>query len=118
MRIVKRLILMSLLTSCLAQVQTTGTATLNGTVQLMAGGSHSVNLTWQGTQGQYITFRIYRSTTSGTGYVMVQSSITGLSFTDLNVNNSTTYYYVATAFDSSTNSESAYSNQVTATIPN
>jgi fibronectin type 3 domain-containing protein len=118
MRIIRILCLLSFLTSALAQVQTTGTVSLTGTVQLMTGGKHSVSLAWQAAQGQYITFRVYRSTTSGSGYKMIQSSISGLSYTDANVNDSTTYYYVATAYDSSTNSESAYSNQIIANIPN
>lgn len=118
MRMIKHLFLLCLLTSALAQVQTTGTITLTGSVQLMAGGKHSVSLAWQGAPGQYITFRVYRTTTSGSGYKMIGSMITNFSYTDPNVNDSTTYYYVATAYDSSTNSESAYSNEVTANIPN
>jgi fibronectin type 3 domain-containing protein len=116
---IRRLVLqLFLLTSALAQVQTTGTVTLTGSVQEIAGGKHSVTLKWNGATGEYITFRIYRSTSSGTSFQMIQEQIPGFSFTDVNVNNSTTYYYVATAFDSSTNSESRFSNQVVATIPN
>lgn len=118
MRRITRLFLLCLVTSALAQVQTTGSISLTGTVQLMPGGKHSVSLAWQGTRGQSITFRVYRSTINGSGYKMIQSSISGLGYTDVNVHDSATYYYVATAYDSSTNSESAYSNQVTANIPN
>ena len=76
-----------------------------------------MSLAWQGPQGQYITFRIYRSTTNGTGYQMIQSLISGFGYTDGDVTGST-YYYVATTYDSSTNSESAYSGQITVNIPN
>lgn len=117
MRIV-RLALLLLVISAWAQVQTKGSVSLTGSVQAMAGGKHSVTIAWSASTGQSITFRIYRSTTDGSGYQMIQSQITGLSFTDLNVHNSTTYYYVATAYDSSTKTESPYSNQVTANIPN
>jgi hypothetical protein len=117
MRIIKRLFLLCLLTSALAQVQTAGTVTFTGSVQLMVGAKHSVSLTWKGPPGQDITFRIYRSTTNGAGYQMIQSLISGLGYIDGDVTAST-YYYVATAYDSGTNSESAYSNQITVNIPN
>jgi len=117
MRIIKRLFLLCLLTSALAQVQTAGTVTLTGSVQLMVGAKHSVSMAWKGPQGQYITFRIYRSTTNGTGYQMIQSLISGLGYIDGDVTAST-YYYVATTYDSGTNTESGYSNQITVNIPN
>lgn len=118
MRTIRALFLLCFLTSAFAQVQTTGTVSLTGSVKLMPGGKHSVSLAWQAAQGQYITFRVYRSTTNGTGFKMIQSSLTSLTYTDVDVTNSTTFYYVATAYDSSTNTESAYSNQVIANIPN
>jgi hypothetical protein len=101
-----------------SQVQSNGAVSLTGSVQLMAGGKHSIALTWSATQDQDISFRVYRSTTSGSNYKLVQSLVPCLHYTDLNVSNSTTYYYVITSYDSATNAESAYSNQVTATTPN
>lgn len=118
MAAIRRLILLCLCTTALAQVRATGTATLTGSVQLMAGGKHSVTIAWNGAQGQYITFRVYRSTISGSGYQMIQSEIPGLQFTDLNVDTATTYYYAITAYDSSTKSESARSSQMVAVVPN
>jgi len=60
---------------------------------------------------------IYRSTMSGSGYMKLNNSlVSGLNYTDANVQSATTYYYVTTAVDSSGN-ESAYSNQATAAIP-
>lgn len=101
-----------------AQVQTNGTVSLTGSVQLMAGGKHSIVLNWSAIQDQSISFRVYRSTTNGSNYQLLQSLLPCLHYTDLNVSNSTTYYYVITSYDSATNAESAYSNQVTATTTN
>jgi hypothetical protein len=107
-----------LFSTAYTQVQTNGTIDLTGSVQLMAGGKHCIALTWSATEGQDISFRVYRSTTSGSRYQLVQSLIPCLHFTDMNVSSSTTYYYVVTTYNSSTNAESAYSNQVTVTIAN
>jgi len=60
-------------------------------------------------------YNVYRSTTSGTGYVKQNSSLlTTSNYTDTGVVNGTTYYYVVTAADISFN-ESAYSREVSAT---
>lgn len=101
-----------------AQVKVTGTVTLSGSVEAMAGGKHSVLLTWSASEAPDITLRVYRSTSSGRGYQLLQSLSPCGRYTDINVANSTTYYYVITAYNSSTNSESAYSNQVTINIGN
>jgi hypothetical protein len=62
-------------------------------------------------------YNVYRSTTSGSDYVKINSSlVSGLTYTDANLQSATTYYYVTTAVDSSGN-ESVYSNQATAAIP-
>jgi hypothetical protein len=58
---------------------------------------------------------VYRSTTTGSGYVKVGSA-SGLSYSDSTVQNATTYYYVTTAVDSS-GDESIYSNEASAVIP-
>jgi hypothetical protein len=107
-----------LFSTAYTQVQTNGTIDLTGSVQLMAGGKHCIALAWSATEGQDISFRVYRSTTSGSNYQMVQNLIPCLHFTDMNVSNSTTYYYVVTTYNSNTNAESAYSNQATVTIAN
>lgn len=107
-----------LLSAAYTQVQTNGTVGLTGSAQLMAGGKHCIDLTWSATQAQDISFRVYRSTTSGSHYQLVQSLIACLHYMDVNVANSTTYYYVVTAYNSSTNAESGYSNQVTITTTN
>jgi hypothetical protein len=80
--------------------------------------SHSVTLTWTASTSSNVSgYNIYRSTTSGTGYSKINTSlITALTYTDNNVQAGQTYYYVATAVDSS-NAESAYSTQASATVP-
>ena len=62
-------------------------------------------------------YNVYRSTTSGSGFAKINSSlISPLAYTDSTVANGTTYYYVTTSVDS-TGLESVFSNQVTAVIP-
>jgi hypothetical protein len=112
------LLLILVLGTGVAQVKMTGTVTLSGSVQAMAGGKHSVLLTWSGSQAPDITFRVYRSTSRGRGYQLLQSPSACGRYIDLNVVSSATYYYVITAYNSNTNSESAYSNQVTISIGN
>ena len=63
-----------------------------------------------------VGYRVYRSTTSDSGFSPLTSIIDSLSYTDDTVANSSTYYYVVTAVDSEGN-ESPYSNQVSAVIP-
>jgi hypothetical protein len=79
--------------------------------------SHTVALSWQASTSVVSGYNVYRSTTSGSGYVKINSSLQGgLAYTDSNLQSATTYYYVTTAVDSSGN-ESTYSNQASAVIP-
>ena len=90
------------------------TITLSGTGQAV---SHSVALAWNASTSTVSGYNVYRSTTNGSGYVKINSSlVAGVSYTDSAVQSSTTYYYVTAAVDSEGN-ESAYSNQATAVIP-
>jgi fibronectin type 3 domain-containing protein len=76
-----------------------------------------VSLSWNASTSTVTGYNVYRSTTSGSGYVKINSTlVSGLTLTDSNVTSGTTYYYVTTAVDSSGN-ESAFSNQATAPIP-
>ena len=78
---------------------------------------HSVSLSWNPSTSTVAGYNVYRSTTSGSGFVKINSALlTGLTYSDSNVANGTTYYYAATAVDANGN-ESAYSNQVSAAIP-
>lgn len=78
---------------------------------------HSATLSWTASTSTVAGYNIYRSTVSGSGYVLMNTSlVTALTYTDLSVQSATTYYYVTTAVDGSGN-ESTYSNEVSATIP-
>jgi fibronectin type 3 domain-containing protein len=76
-----------------------------------------VALTWNASSSTVAGYNVYRSTVSSGPFTRINSSlVTGLSYTDSTVQNTTTYYYVTTAVDSGGN-ESAFSNEVSATIP-
>jgi hypothetical protein len=78
---------------------------------------HSVALTWNASTSTVAWYNVYRGTVSGGPYAKFNPSLVAvLDYTDSTVQSGTTYYYVTTAVDSSGN-ESAYSNQVSATIP-
>jgi hypothetical protein len=94
-------------------------ASANLSITVASGGSsYSVLLNWTASPSQGVTgYNVYRSLTSGTGYVKINSSaVGGLSYTDSTVSNSTTYYYVTTSVDSS-GDESGYSEEVQMIIP-
>ena len=89
------------------------------TVTLSGAGvvQHTVSLSWTASTSTVSGYNVYRSTTSGSGYVKINTSlVSGLAYTDANVTSGTTYFYVTTAVDS-TGLESAFSNQATAVIP-
>ena len=91
------------------------------TISLSGAGvapvQHSASLAWNGSTSTVSGYNVYRSTVSGSGYTKINSSlITTLTYTDSTVQSATTYYYVTTAVDSS-GSESANSNEVSASIP-
>lgn len=81
--------------------------------------SHSVSLVWSAsTSSDVVGYNVYRGTVSGTYSKITSAPIGSTSYTDTTVQSgqSTTYYYVVTAVDS-TGVESTNSNQATATIP-
>ena len=57
-------------------------------------------------------YNVKRSTTTGTGYVAIAAGVTGTNYSDMLVTNNTTYYYVVSAVNGS--SESANSTEVSA----
>jgi len=78
---------------------------------------HSVDLTWTGSSGA-AGYNIYRSTVSAGPYSLINSTVDDTTaYIDNTVSSGQTYYYVATAVDSSS-SESGYSNVAEAVIPN
>jgi len=79
--------------------------------------AHTVALTWNPSTSTVSGYNVYRSTVSGTGFARINSLLVApLSYTDSNVLNGTTYYYVTTAVDAA-GVESNFSNQATAVIP-
>ena len=78
---------------------------------------HTVDLSWTASSDA-VGYNIYRGTTSGGPYTIINSSLDSTTaYTDSTVVSGSTYYYVATAVNSSSQ-ESGYSNQATAVIPN
>ena len=78
---------------------------------------HSATLTWVASTSTVSGYNVYRGTITGGPYVKLNSSlITVLTYVDTNVQSGATYYYVATAVDSS-GTESVNSNEVKAVIP-
>ena len=79
--------------------------------------SHSAILSWTASTSSVMGYNSYFSTTSGGPYTKLTSSPDAVtSYTDSSVVAGQTYYFVVTAVDSS-GDESAYSNEVSATIP-
>jgi hypothetical protein len=80
-------------------------------------GVHTVGLSWDASASAVIGYNVYRGTQSGGPYQRLTSSPqAGTNYTDSTVLTGTTYYYVATAVDSS-HVESVYSNQAQAVVP-
>lgn len=80
-------------------------------------GLHVISLNWTASTSANITgYKIYRSSTSGGSYTLLQSVGAVTSFTDNTVASGRTYYYVITAVNSS-NTESSYSKETPATVP-
>jgi ASPM-SPD-2-Hydin domain-containing protein/HYDIN/CFA65/VesB family protein/centrosomal CEP192-like protein len=78
---------------------------------------HSVSLSWTASTSVVSGYNVYRSTTSGSGYTKLTSTLDAtISYTDSTVVNGVTYFYVTTAVDAS-GSESPYSNEASAVIP-
>lgn len=72
-----------------------------------------VRLSWTSVKDA-VSYNVYRSTTAGGSYVEIASGIVDTTYTDTDVTNGVTYYYVVTAVDSF-NTKSDYSNEVSAT---
>lgn len=95
----------------------TSTATNSPMTIAVAGGSHSVSLSWTASTSTVVGYNVYRGTVSGGPYTLVNSSLVpGTTYTDLGIASGQTYYYVVTAVNSS-GSESVYSNQASAAVP-
>ena len=90
-------------------------AHLNGTG--VAQGSHSAYLTWDTGAQNIVGYNVYRGTTHGGPYSQINTSmLASTNYTDSNVADGTTYYYVATEVNGE-GQESDYSNEAKAKIP-
>ena len=79
--------------------------------------AHSAALSWTASTSTVSGYNVYRGTVNGGPYTLINPSLlTGLSYTDTNVQSGATYYYVTTAVDNG-GVQSLNSNQVTAVIP-
>ena len=83
----------------------------------MEQSQHSVALSWDASTSRVVGYNIYRGVASGGPYTKLNTSANAsTAYKDNSVQSGQIYYYVTTAVDSS-NVESVYSNQVTASIP-
>jgi hypothetical protein len=104
------------------QVGFTSNAENSPTVEQVAGtgvaqSSHNIYLSWQSGGGNPVGYNIYRSTTQGGPYQMINTSLdSSTNYTDYTVVAGDTYYYVATEVNSQ-GEESGYSNVAQAVIP-
>src|SRR5882724_1451185 len=79
---------------------------------------HSVDVNWGASTSVVAGYNVYRGTVSGGPYSKSNTTlITGLTFTDNTVSSGATYYYVVTAV-AADGTESSFSSQVQAVIPN
>ncbi len=79
--------------------------------------SHSVTLTWTASTSTVSGYNVYRSTVSGGPYTKLTSTpVAATTYADTTVQAGQTYFYVVTSVDSS-GVESAYSTEVSATVP-
>jgi hypothetical protein len=78
----------------------------------------SVNLSWIASTSDGVTgYNVYRSTVSGGPYSPITSSpVAGTGFVDSTVSSEQTFFYVVTSVAGG-NEESAYSSEVSATVP-
>lgn len=79
--------------------------------------AHSVTLDWNASSSSVAGYHIYRGNTSGGPYNRINASlVTAINFSDLSVVSGSRYFYVVTAVEG-TGTESAFSNEVSAEIP-
>ncbi|MGA8541410.1 MAG: hypothetical protein WB566_18045 [Terriglobales bacterium] len=96
-----------------AQTVLQGNVTLGGQATIAATG-HSVTLSWSASQNT-TSYNIYRGTIHGGPYLKVASGIVNTTYTDVQVTDHQTFYYVTTAVNGV--GESGYSNEASAVIP-
>jgi fibronectin type 3 domain-containing protein len=101
-----------------ANVTIASNATNSPTVISLSGaGTHSVALSWAPSTTSGVAYNVYRGTAPGTEGTtpLNSSSLSGTSFTDVNVTSGAAYYYVVHAVNS--NGTSGSSNEVQVSVP-
>jgi hypothetical protein len=97
--------------------------TIPVTLTVTAGKEYRVSLTWTGSTSPEISgYHVWRSQTSGSGFVEIGATISELSYVDSTVAAGKTYFYYVTTFgpdcpSKPTCGESQPSDKITATIP-
>ncbi|PYX10196.1 MAG: hypothetical protein DMG88_03455 [Acidobacteria bacterium] len=98
-------------------------AQTNPTIETLTGTGaaapqHQVQLSWSASSSSGVSgYNVYRGTVSGGPYSKINSAlVVGTTYTDSSVQAGQNYFYVTTALNGS-GTESAYSNQVQATVP-
>jgi fibronectin type 3 domain-containing protein len=90
------------------------------TVSLSGAGTHDVILSWTAsTTPGVVGYNVFRGATSGgeSATPLNSSPINGTTYCDATVQAGQTYYYVVTAVASNDVTQSADSNEVSATVP-
>lgn len=96
---------------------TNSTVTISLLGSAVQPGSHSVTLNLAANSSNVAGFNVYRSSISTGPYSKLNSPlVTSTTYTDSTVLANHTYFYVGTSVDSAGN-ETAYSSQVSATVP-
>lgn len=82
-------------------------------------GDGSIKLDWDdNSEGDIDTYTVYRSTASGSGFTEIAAGLTSSDYTDSNITEGITYYYLVTATDTDGNeSEDSDEVSVTSLIP-
>jgi Abnormal spindle-like microcephaly-assoc'd, ASPM-SPD-2-Hydin len=87
------------------------------TMPASSGSSHTVKLTWDASPGNISGYYVYRGEISGGPYTRVDASlVSSLEYADTGVQSGQEYFYVVTSVNNGGH-ESAYSTQVSVTIP-
>lgn len=89
-------------------------------VSATPNGCTQIDVTWNNNNTTEDGYRVYRSTTSGSGYVEIADLVANTtSYSDTGRSINTTYYYVVTAYvGGSSETETANSTEASATTPN
>src|SRR5215470_1779993 len=89
-----------------------------GSLPVPSAASHSVALDWNASTSAVAGYHVYRGFAAGGPYNRVNGSlVTALGYSDSTVEGGAQYFYVVTAVESD-GAESAFSNEVSADIPN